>query len=216
MGWTYRLSSRQRQGVQCISAAYKKVSGYSPEVKVIGNYHHAYVGGAIAGKQYGKSADNLILNQILSHHSGLHDSDEIDAAIKKEMDQNHDGQLPPEINTDIGTIKLNKPPFVLSPNDFHHLARCLSCLVDADYLDTESFMDKTSELRSGKATLTELLSKLEKYLLELKANATDSAVNHVQGRSTEQMLQDFRVSNWLFSLTVPTEAAKRCPHWFGR
>lgn len=40
----------------------KKVSGYSPEVKVIGNYHHAYVGGAIVGKQYGKSADNLIVN----------------------------------------------------------------------------------------------------------------------------------------------------------
>lgn len=188
----------------------KKVSGYSPEVKVIGNYHHAYVGGAIAGKQYGKSADNLIVNQILSHHSGLHDSDEIDAAIKKEMDQNHDGQLPPEINTDIGTIKLNKPPFVLSPNDFHHLARMLfSCLVDADYLDTESFMDKTSsELRSGKATLTELLPKLEKYLLELKANATDSAVNHVRDEVQNQCIRTSESPIGFYSLTVPTGGGK--------
>lgn len=188
----------------------KKVSGYSPKVKVIGNYHHAYVGGAIAGKQYGKSADNLIVNQILSHHSGLHDSDEIDAAIKKEMDQNHDGQLPPEINTDIGTIKLNKPPFVLSPNDFHHLARMLfSCLVDADYLDTESFMDKTSsELRSGKATLTELLPKLEKYLLELKANATDSAVNHVRDEVQNQCIRTSESPIGFYSLTVPTGGGK--------
>lgn len=188
----------------------KKVSGYSPEVKVIGNYHHAYVGGAIAGKQYGKSADNLIVNQILSHHSGLHDSDEIDAAIKKEMDQNHDGQLPPEINTDIGTIKLNKPPFVLSPNDFHHLARMLfSCLVDADYLDTESFMDKTSsELRSGKATLTELLPKLENYLLELKANATDSAVNHVRDEVQNQCIRTSESPIGFYSLTVPTGGGK--------
>ena len=188
----------------------KKVSGYSPEVKVIGNYHHAYVGGAIAGKQYGKSADNLIVNQILSHHSGLHDSDEIDAAIKKEMDQNHDGQLPPEINTDIGIIKLNKPPFVLSPNDFHHLARMLfSCLVDADYLDTESFMDKTSsELRSGKATLTELLPKLENYLLELKANATDSAVNHVRDEVQNQCIRTSESPIGFYSLTVPTGGGK--------
>lgn len=188
----------------------KKVSGYSPEVKVIGNYHHAYVGGAIAGKQYGKSADNLIVNQILSHHSGLHDSDEIDAAIKKEMDQNHDGQLPPEINTDIGTIKLNKPPFVISPNDFHHLARMLfSCLVDADYLDTESFMDKTSsELRSGKATLTELLPKLENYLLELKANATDSAVNHVRDEVQNQCIRTSESPIGFYSLTVPTGGGK--------
>ena len=188
----------------------KKVSGYSPKVKVIGNYHHAYVGGAIAGKQYGKSADNLIVNQILSHHSGLHDSDEIDAAIKKEMDQNHDGQLPPEINTVIGTIKLNKPPFVLSPNDFHHLARMLfSCLVDADYLDTESFMDKTSsELRSGKATLTELLPKLEKYLLELKANATDSAVNHVRDEVQNQCIRTSESPIGFYSLTVPTGGGK--------
>lgn len=186
------------------------MSGYSPEVKVIGNYHHAYVGGAIAGKQYGKSADNLIVNQILSHHSGLHDSDEIDAAIKKEMDQNHDGQLPPEINTDIGTIKLNKPPFVLSPNDFHHLARMLfSCLVDADYLDTESFMDKTSsELRSGKATLTELLPKLENYLLELKANATDSAVNHVRDEVQNQCIRTSESPIGFYSLTVPTGGGK--------
>lgn len=70
------------------------MSGYSPEVKVIGNYHHAYVGGAIAGKQYGKSADNLIVNQILSHHSGLHDSDEIDAAIKRRWIRTMTGNSP--------------------------------------------------------------------------------------------------------------------------
>ena len=84
-----------------------------------------------------------------------------------------------------------------------------SCLVDADYLDTESFMDKTSsELRSGKATLTELLPKLENYLLELKANATDSAVNHVRDEVQNQCIRTSESPIGFYSLTVPTGGGK--------
>ena len=39
-----------------------KESGYEPEAKVVGDYHHAYVGGIIARKLYGKAFDNFFVN----------------------------------------------------------------------------------------------------------------------------------------------------------
>lgn len=188
----------------------KKVSGYSPDIKVIGNYHHAYIGGVIARNLYGKSAENLIVNQIISHHSSLHDSDEIEAFLVKEISQNPNGELPPEINTDIGTFELNKTSFVPDTTDFHHLARMLfSCLVDADYLDTESFMDGTSSaLRSGKATLKELLPRLEEYLDNLKAKTTDSEINHIRNEVQERCVITSASPIGFYSLTVPTGGGK--------
>ena len=35
----------------------KKESGYEPDIKVCGNYNHAFIGGVLARKLYGKSAD---------------------------------------------------------------------------------------------------------------------------------------------------------------
>ena len=42
---------------------------------------HAYVGGIIARKMYGRSANNVIVNQIVSHHTGLHDYEEVENII---------------------------------------------------------------------------------------------------------------------------------------
>lgn len=63
----------------------------------------------------------------------------------------------------MAVTELNKPSFSFDKNDFHHLSRMLfSCLVDADYLDTEAFMDKeSSDLRKNKASLKHLLPLLE-------------------------------------------------------
>lgn len=43
----------------------------------------------------------------------------------------------------------------MQANDFHHFSRMLySCLVDADFLDTESFMDaKSFEIRQSKKNI---------------------------------------------------------------
>lgn len=72
----------------------KKDSGFAPETKVVGDYHHAYIGAIIARNLYGKTADNFFVNQILSHHSGLHDSCELDGE-KSELKKD----IPAEVNT---------------------------------------------------------------------------------------------------------------------
>ena len=135
----------------------RKESGYDSNIKVNGNFNHAYIGGIIARNLYGKSADNFFVNQIVSHHTGLHDSDELEDII------NH--AIPYEVNTDTVREKLNMPKFKIQDKDFHHLFRMMfSCLVDADYLDTEAFMDKYSALlRKNKSSLASLLPLLLKF-----------------------------------------------------
>lgn len=180
----------------------KKESGYEPEAKVIGDYHHAYVGGIIARKLYGKSADNLFVNQIISHHSGLHDIDELSESLNK--------NIPIEVNQDVEKFQLNKITLKLEASDFHHLSRMLySCLVDADYLDTEAFMDeKSSLLRKQKKELKDLVALLDKYLTELKKSAVKSEVNANRELVQQQCLQMADTPIGFYSLTVPTGGGK--------
>lgn len=183
----------------------KKESGYAPDTKVIGDYHHAYIGAVIARNLYGKSADNFFVNQILSHHSGLHDSDELDGE-NSELKKN----IPAEVNTNIEKTVLDKLSFKCEASDIHHLSRMLySCLVDADYLDTEAFMDNvSSKLRANKTALKDLLPKLEAYLRNLNDRAENTEVNRIRSEVQLQCIQTAVSPIGFYSLTVPTGGGK--------
>ena len=180
----------------------RKESGYEPDCQVTGDTHHAYVGGIIVRRIYGKSFDNFLANQIVSHHTGLHDYDEIEGILSKD--------IPTEIDTDVEKKGLNKPPFTPKPNDFHHLARMLfSCLVDADYLDTEAFMDNEScRLRQCKADLKTLLPRLEERLMGFKTQTDASEINIIRNQVQEQCAKKSDSPVGFYSLTVPTGGGK--------
>ena len=180
----------------------KSESGYDPNIKIIGKHHHAYVGGILAQKYYGKAFSNLFVNQIVSHHTGLHDTDEIKAIVNQD--------IPSEVNIYHRKEKLNRPGLYMQANDFHHLARMLfSCLVDADYLDTEAFMDKeSSALRKNKDTLKDLLPLLENKLKDLKSKADCSEVNIIRNQILQQCIKMADTPIGFYSLTVPTGGGK--------
>lgn len=98
----------------------------------------------------------------------------------------------------------------MQANDFHHLARMLfSCLVDADYLDTEAFLDKeSSALRQNKDALNDLLPLLENKLKELKAKADSSEINIIRNQILQQCLKMADTPTGFYSLTVPTGGGK--------
>ena len=180
----------------------KKQSGYEPNIIVSGNYRHAYIGGIISRKLYGNSFDCFITNPIISHHSGLHDYDELDISLNKE--------IPQEIDIhNVTRIQPQKPPFNLSNQDFHHVARMLfSCLVDADYLDTERFMNRSSFLlRKKKATLTDLLPKLEQHI-SLLNHSHDTKINRIRHRIQQLCIDSAKSQIGFYSLTVPTGGGK--------
>ena len=91
-----------------------------------------------------------------------------------------------------------------------------SCLVDADYIDTENFMTPSlAEIRKSHAdgyeTLPELLIKLEAHMVQLTADSEDSCVN----RARASVLDDCREAarSRLASLRLPCQQGEERPRF---
>ena len=128
--------------------------GWTPQGKA-----HAYVGALLALKLYGKSAMSLFCNPICGHHVGLYDYCELAKKIPSDT-------LPPEIDQSMEKVTLSKTNFNPRSEQIHHLIRVLfSCLVDADYLDTERFMDEyAARTRLPTDLLQPMVDSLKSYL----------------------------------------------------
>lgn len=91
-----------------------------------------------------------------------------------------------------------------------------SCLVDADFLDTESFMHgfdnaddaKKAGVRPSFETLNELHHRYENFMAALANNAKPSALNQERQAILEQCFDAATLEKSLFSLTVPTGGGK--------
>lgn len=162
---------------------------------------HAYVGGLIAKQIYPQIAP-LIDNPIMGHHRGLYDYTDLDEI---------DNIIPAEVSMPQHSM-ISMPswfkPDVLQPKDFHHIERILySCLVDADYLDTERFMQPDEyALRGNKASISDLLPKLENYLKGFGTPKTE--VNIIRSQVQNTCLKKACCAPGFYSLTVPTGGGK--------
>lgn len=163
---------------------------------------HSYVGGLIA-KMIMPMIAPLIENPIMGHHRGLYDYLDLEEEEK---------QMIPAV---VKIPQLQQPslPSWFTPNklqvkDFHHIERILySCLVDADYLDTERFMQPQQfSLRGSKASLTELLPRLNDYLAGFGEPKTE--VNKVRVKVQKMSLKRAKDAPGFYSLTVPTGGGK--------
>ena len=181
--------------------------------KVYKEHQHAFVGGILAKELMGMSVLNLLVNQIISHHTGLHDYTDLEEVLDKK-------QLPAEIdrenlNIDSSVLikELSESPFSKLGTDmksFHHLSRMLfSCLIDADRLDTERFMDiKSWQKRGCSSTIADLLPKLEAYIKQLQITAPDTEVNRIRMKVQERCVLASVYERGFYSLTVPTGGGK--------
>lgn len=178
------------------------VTGYNMEyASMKSGPNHAYVGACIAEKQY-PLLSPFIAQPIAGHHRGLYDHCDYVEVIK--------AGIPDDVTIDT-TVPIPFPRFSkLEEYDYHNLVRMLfSCLVDADSLDTESFMTpEQATLRGSHTTMEELLSKLESYLHKLKANAIVSEVNTIRNFVQEQCIKESQGAKGFYSLTVPTGGGK--------
>lgn len=84
-----------------------------------------------------------------------------------------------------------------------------SCLVDADFLDTEKFFDpERNSSRGAYPDLKTLEERLNLYLLNLRKSAPDNEINHNRSRILYECQNGAGLSPGLFSLTVPTGGGK--------
>ena len=172
--------------------------GWTPQGKA-----HAYVGALLVLKLYGKSAMSLFCNPICGHHVGLYDYCELAKKIPSDT-------LPPEIDQSMEKVTLSKTNFTPRSEQIHHLIRVLfSCLVDADYLDTERFMDEyAARTRLPHSNLADLVPLMESHLEELESKATANSVNQVRSLIQNQCRRMSAGAKGFYSLTVPTGGGK--------
>lgn len=183
---------------------------------------HATRGAMVAVERFGPIG-MLLAYGIAGHHAGLANGSEGGERTAL-CDRLKGLGLPPlsdDWRRDIALPEQVTPPKLVPQKDrgmfqFAFFARMLfSCLVDADYLDTEAFYDRValpgqandrSATRALEApSLQALRDRLDSHL---SGFAADSHVNRVRADILAHTRQAARHAPGLFSLTVPTGGGK--------
>ncbi len=194
----------------------KSVSGYDAEAHIEGapgRVDHSTAGTIHAVEKLGIHG-RIIAYMIAGHHAGLPDWNGEPASLFQRMeDGKQKGYLQEALQNAPTTGLLDQPcPTSPPPQDGSialWIRMLFSCLVDADFLDTEAFMDeRRKDLRAGYPALNELLSAFDQHMNDKTANATDSPVNRIRAEVLRQCREKAELPAGLFSLTVPTGGGK--------
>ena len=211
--WGYTLGMLHDEGKkrQSFQNYIRKVSGYDPTAHAEDEHRHAFVGGVVAKRRYGNDSVvvNMLSNQIASHHRGLYDYDELYELLQHGLPGDYEEcDYDSNLHLLVKELELFAKCKCPTRSDYNHLARLLfSCLVDADYLDTEQFMNKElASMRGSRCPMNELLPMLERHISSL--GALDSEVNQLR-KQVQQRCRDVAASQrGIYSLTVPTGGGK--------
>ena len=195
----------------------KSVSGYDAEAHLegqSGRVDHSTAGAQHAIDRFGVHG-RILAYLIAGHHTGLpdwHTSETAGTALKVRLD---DGShlkrtlsqtIPHEI------LSQPKPTSLLlgKAEGFALWVRMLfSCLVDADFLDTEAFMDADKAgQRVNILTPPDLLPRFNAYMEGQFSKAPSTPVNRIRAEVLQRCRDKAQEASGLFSLTVPTGGGK--------
>lgn len=181
-----------------------------------GKVNHSSAGAAFSEKTYNHPIGRTLAYLIAGHHAGLPDwfpSETGNAALQIRLQEGNDNLA--RISSYAESLKLNlrtlsRPPSFVKSSNYHFWVRMLfSSLVDADYLDTEEFMNrKNSTLRFQTYSLHVLEQKLSDALGKMERDAPKSKVNEIRSQIRKACVEKAKSSPGLFSLTVPTGGGK--------
>ena len=166
------------------------------------------------GATSGKLAGRVLAYLIAGHHAGLADWH---AGLQERLDQ-------PDSKKEMAEALAEKPPFeILSLGDFVPnwqsipggakegfalwVRMLFSCLVDADFLDTEAHFDAAKPARrEGFPTLTAMQQTFDAHMAALPVAGTP--VNLLRADVLRQCRAKAALPSGFFSLTVPTGGGK--------
>ena len=154
---------------------------------------------------------------IAGHHSGLPDygssSDMAGTSSlmgrKKKKVENYQAY-----KEEIGIPELHSAPFDPKKTDYPDFSLSVfirmlySCLVDADFLDTEYFMKDGKVNRDPGEAMEVLLAKLENHIAAWVLNRDEDTVNGRRSEILRHCLECGSTPKGLFRLTVPTGGGK--------
>ena len=174
---------------------------------------HSTAGAQEAVRLFGNAAGKLLAYALAGHHGGLPDGIKAghrslaERLLKRIPSYQH---YPDNL---LDNLELHNPP--LNPSNHvgfqisFFLRAVFSCLVDADYLDTERFYDATrAGWRGGRPSPVQLKEKLAEYLIRLRSKASEAPLNCKRNEILQACLGAAEETPGLFSLTVPTGGGK--------
>lgn len=176
---------------------------------------HSSLGAQIASN-LAPGSGRLLAYALAGHHGGLPNGNHGDPNRKSDLvgrlKKDVHRCLPAELGLEVELP--DKPPLELQNGrvgfQLAFFVRMLfSCLVDADFLDTEGFMapDKGA-WRGGYTSLTELEARFFARYTEKYGGEPEGGVNLLRRQVFEQCLAKADLPPGFFSLTVPTGGGK--------
>lgn len=177
-----------------------------------GRVNHSSAGALYAVAQLGPMG-KVLAQLIMAHHAGLYDGNDISERLVRDQDclpAALAGALPNDVLAVPALGQPTVPGGVSAPGAYALWLRLMfSCLVDADFLDTEGFMDEGKAAdRRGWPSLDRLKPRLDAHLEQLAHAATPSLVNRVRGRILAECRAAAARSPGAFTLSVPTGGGK--------
>lgn len=173
-------------------------------------HNHAYVGMVASNQLYPNVSGMVIGSVIESHHRGLYDLDQDGLNERKRKEFPREISMPnadynAEVYSEICEFSTNSNSF-----DAQMMIRMLfSCLVDADYTDTEAFMIDKSELLTIQPSGLDVLSnKLLSHIQRVEATCTPCEINDIRHYILEQCTKASNLDRGVYSLSVPTGGGK--------
>lgn len=181
-----------------------------------GRVDHSTWGGLIACERFG-ALGTLLAYGIAGHHAGL--ANGRDVGERTSLDKRLQAPLP--VLNEVWQQEIELPSQLLPPDGFKtvgqrgffqlaFLARMIfSCLVDADFRDTEAYYHRLENkplLRGApQPELRELRLRLNDFFGQFQ---TDSPVNQLRASILQHVRAQASLAPGLFSLTVPTGGGK--------
>jgi CRISPR-associated endonuclease/helicase Cas3 len=195
----------------------RRKSGYDEEAHLEeknGKELHAIHGAELVEALYGKRIGRMLAYCIAGHHAGLPDWSSAEGQSSLEFQKSKTKNVEDvdaQIIEQARNAKPSAPPWKFSKGmDLSLWIRMLfSCLVDADYLDTEKYMDQNSFLKRGNyASIEELLERFDRYAKVFDKKSEKTLVNQIRTEIRNQCLKVAKDPQGIYTLTVPTGGGK--------
>lgn len=164
---------------------------------------------------------NLLAYEVAGHHTGLPDGQTKDNLKRTSLAERIKASLPPLNETWKQEIALTPPEKLNLPEHFKPvprrgmfqlsvLARMLfSCLVDADFVDTDNYYRRIEGRKLRETVLRPSLLHLRDILdVNIKKFKQDSDINIIRSKILHHVRGEASHKPGLFSLTVPTGGGK--------
>lgn len=156
----------------------------------------------------------LLTYCIAGHHAGLPDLGRkgLPSSLLERLDKRLCDYSAFEKEIEIPQI--TTPPITMDPEKDPHFTLSVfirmlySCLVDADFLDTEQFMNNGIIQRDSGENMEVLLDKLKDRISKWLVNRDDTTVNGRRSEILRNCLEQGKAPKGLFQLTVPTGGGK--------